>query len=305
MRIGMIGLGRMGLNMSMRLLRAGHQVVGFDVDEAAARQLEKEGGEGAASIDALVNALDAPRVVWMMVPAGDPVDATIATLVDLMSEGDIIIDGGNSDYRDTLRRAEKTKAQGIHLVDVGTSGGVWGLAEGYSMMVGGEQEAVDRLRPILEALAPAPDLGWGHVGAAGAGHYVKMIHNGIEYGMMQAYAEGFHILDARKDFDFDLKQVAEVWQHGSVVRSWLLDLIVRALEEDADLDEVSGWVGDSGEGRWTIREAIDLDVPAPVITDALYARFDSRTENSFAHRLLAVLRNQFGGHAMKARKPEL
>lgn len=304
MRIGMIGLGRMGLNMSMRLLRAGHQVVGFDVDEAAARQLEKEGGEGAASIDALVNALDAPRVVWMMVPAGDPVDATIATLVDLMSEGDIIIDGGNSDYRDTLRRAEKTKAQGIHLVDVGTSGGVWGLAEGYSMMVGGEQEAVDRLRPILEALAPAPDLGWGHVGAAGAGHYVKMIHNGIEYGMMQAYAEGFHILDARKDFDFDLKQVAEVWQHGSVVRSWLLDLIVRALEEDADLDEVSGWVGDSGEGRWTIREAIDLDVPAPVITDALYARFDSRTENSFAHRLLAVLRNQFGGHAMKARKPE-
>lgn len=300
MRIGMIGLGKMGQNMSLRLLQAGHEVVGMDLNDVNVQRLMAEGGQGAASLDELVEALHSPRAVWMMVPAGEPVDATLDALFDLLEEGDVVIDGGNSDYRDTMQRARDAASHGIHLVDVGTSGGVWGLDGGYSMMVGGDEAAVDRLRPVFEALAPAPDRGWGHVGRPGAGHYVKMIHNGIEYGLMQAYAEGFQILDARDDLGFDLKQIAEIWQHGSVVRSWLLDLIARALDEDPQLDGIGAWVGDSGEGRWTIREAIDLDVPAPVITDALYARFDSRVQDSFAHRLLAAMRNQFGGHAVRA-----
>lgn len=304
MRIGMIGLGRMGRNMSMRLLRADHEVVGFDLDAAGVRAFGEEGGKGASSLNDLVGQLDAPRVVWMMVPSGEEVDVTLNALLDLLEEGDVVVDGGNSDYRDTLRRADVALTRGIHLVDVGTSGGVWGLDEGYSLMIGGSDSAIERLRPVIEALAPEADRGWGHVGKTGTGHFVKMIHNGIEYGMMQAYAEGFHIMDARTDFDLDLKQIADIWRHGSVVRSWLLDLVSHALEADSDLESVSGWVDDSGYGRWTIREAIDLDVPAPVITDSLYARFDSRTENSFANRLLAVLRNQFGGHAVKAAKED-
>ena len=304
MQIGMIGLGRMGRNMGTRLLRAGHEVFGFDIDPESIKLLVEEGGGATDSLEDLASRLEAPRVVWIMVPSGRPVDETLATLLPLLAEGDIVVDGGNSDYRDTLRRADEAAAHGVHLVDVGTSGGIWGLAEGYSMMVGGAPEAVDRLRPVFEVLAPTKKAGWGHVGKTGTGHFVKMIHNGIEYGMMQAYAEGFHIMDARTDFELDLRQIAEIWRHGSVVRSWLLDLLTAALEEDAGLSKVSGWVDDSGYGRWTIREAIDLDVPAPVITDALYARFDSRTQNSFANRLLAVLRQRFGGHAVRAVEKE-
>lgn len=296
----MIGLGKMGQNMSLRLLRAGHEVVGFDLDQGHVRQLHDQGGIAAASLEDLGAMLEPPRIVWMMVPAGEPVDVTIHGLSDVMEEGDILIDGGNSNYRDTVRRAEEAAARGIRYVDVGTSGGIWGIEQGYSMMVGGDAGAVEHLRPILEALAPGADEGWGHVGEAGAGHFVKMVHNGIEYGLMQAYAEGFHILSAKEDYAFDLKQIAGVWQHGSVVRSWLLDLIARALDDDEGLESIGAWVGDSGEGRWTIQEAIDLDVPAPVITESLFARFNSRVENSFAHRLLAAMRNQFGGHAFRA-----
>jgi 6-phosphogluconate dehydrogenase len=236
----------------------------------------------------------------MMVPAGDPVDQTIDALQPHLDAGDILVDGGNSNYKDTLRRAEAVQEAGLHYVDVGTSGGVWGLEQGYSMMVGGPDAAVDRLRPALETLAPGPDKGWGHMGPVGAGHFVKMVHNGIEYGIMQAYAEGFDILQAKEEFDLDLHQVAETWRFGSVIRSWLLDLTARALEEDADLDAVAPWVDDSGEGRWTVQEAIDLDVPAPVITDALISRLDSRVEDSYTHKLLAAMRNQFGGHAIKS-----
>jgi len=235
----------------------------------------------------------------MMVPAGDPVDATLDDLLPLLDEGDIVVDGGNSNYKDTLRRAERVQEHGLHYVDVGTSGGVWGLEEGYSMMVGGSDEAVDQLRPALETLAPGPDKGWGHMGDVGSGHFVKMVHNGIEYGVMQAYAEGFDIMKSKEKFDLDLQQVAETWRFGSVVRSWLLDLTARALDQDQDLPDIAPWVDDSGEGRWTVKEAIDLDVPAPVITDALISRLDSRVEDSYTHKLLAAMRNQFGGHAVK------
>jgi 6-phosphogluconate dehydrogenase len=236
----------------------------------------------------------------MMVPAGDAVDATLDDLLPHLEEGDILVDGGNSNYKDTLRRADRADEHGLHYVDVGTSGGVWGLEEGYSMMVGGPDAAVDHLRPALETLAPGPDKGWGHMGAVGAGHFVKMVHNGIEYGVMQAYAEGFDIMHAKDEFDLDLQQVAETWRFGSVVRSWLLDLTARALEEDPDLPDIAPWVDDSGEGRWTVKEAIDLDVPAPVITDALISRLDSRVEDSYTHKLLAAMRNQFGGHDVKS-----
>ena len=299
MRIGMIGLGKMGANMSRRLMNDGHEVVGFDLDEEAVRELEGEGAGGALALDALVDQLDPPRVCWMMVPAGDAVDATIDDLRPLLSEGDILVDGGNSNYKDTLRRANRVQEHGLHYVDVGTSGGVWGLDEGYSMMVGGAEEAVDQLRPALTTLAPGPDKGWGHMGDVGSGHFVKMVHNGIEYGVMQAYAEGFDIMQAKDEFDLDLQQVAETWRFGSVVRSWLLDLTARALDEDQDLSGIEPWVDDSGEGRWTVKEAIDLDVPAPVITDALISRLDSRVEDSYTHKLLAAMRNQFGGHDVK------
>ena len=299
MKLGMIGLGKMGANMSRRLVRDGHEVVGFDLDESAVQELEDDGAIGAAALDDLVDELEPPRVCWMMVPAGDPVDATLDDLLPLLGEGDIVVDGGNSNYKDTLRRADRAEENGQHYVDVGTSGGVWGLEEGYSMMVGGADEAVDQLRPALTTLAPGPDKGWGHMGEVGSGHFVKMVHNGIEYGVMQAYAEGFDILKNKDDFDLDLQQVAETWRFGSVIRSWLLDLTARALDQDQDLPDIAPWVDDSGEGRWTVKEAIDLDVPAPVITDALISRLDSRVEDSYTHKLLAAMRNQFGGHAVK------
>ncbi|MFB6249975.1 MAG: phosphogluconate dehydrogenase (NAD(+)-dependent, decarboxylating) [Salinibacter sp.] len=300
MKLGMIGLGKMGANMSRRLMRDGHEVVGFDLDESAVQELEDDGAEGTTALDDLVDELDPPRVCWMMVPAGDAVDATLGDLLPLLGEGDIVVDGGNSNYKDTLRRAGRAEGAGIYYVDVGTSGGVWGLEEGYSMMVGGADEAVDQLRPALTTLAPGPDKGWGHMGEAGSGHFVKMVHNGIEYGVMEAYAEGFDILKNKGAFDLDLQQVAETWRFGSVIRSWLLDLTARALEGDQELSDIEPWVDDSGEGRWTVKEAIDLDVPAPVITDALISRFDSRVEDSYTHRLLAAMRNQFGGHAVKS-----
>ena len=299
MKLGMIGLGKMGANMSRRLVRDGHEVVGFDLDESAVQELEDDGATGAAALDDLVDELEPPRVCWMMVPAGDPVDATLDDLLPLLGEGDIVVDGGNSNYKDTLRRADRAEENGQHYVDVGTSGGVWGLEEGYSMMVGGAGEAVDQLRPTLTTLAPGPDKGWGHMGAVGSGHFVKMVHNGIEYGVMEAYAEGFDILKNKDDFDLDLQHVAETWRFGSVIRSWLLDLTARALDQDQDLPDIAPWVDDSGEGRWTVKEAIDLDVPAPVITDALISRLDSRVEDSYTHKLLAAMRNQFGGHAVK------
>jgi len=299
MQLGMIGLGKMGANMSRRLLRNGHDVVGFDLNQEAVAELASDGGDAAESLADLVDQLDGPRNVWMMVPAGDAVDATMDDLLPLLDQGDRLIDGGNTRYTHTLRRAGRAQQVDVHYIDVGTSGGVWGLEEGYSMMVGGPDDAVGALQPIFETLAPDPEKGWGHVGKAGAGHFVKMVHNGIEYGVMQAYAEGFHIMNAKDEFDLDLHQVAEIWRFGSVIRSWLLDLAARALHEDQDLAEVAAWVNDSGEGRWTVQEAIDLDVPAPVITDALIQRLQSRQDETYAHRLLAALRNQFGGHDVK------
>ncbi len=299
MDLGMIGLGRMGANMSERLVRAGHRVVGFDPNEDAREAAAGKGIEVTDSLKALVEALRPPRALWMMVPAGDIVESTIAEARKLLQRDDVLIDGGNSNYKDTVRRSEQLAEDSLHYVDCGTSGGVWGLAEGYSLMIGGDEEAVERLRPIFETLAPAKDKGWGRVGASGAGHFTKMVHNGIEYGLMQAYAEGFAVLQHKSEFDLDLHRVAEVWRYGSVVRSWLLDLSARALEENPSLEGIAPYVEDSGEGRWTVAEAIDLDVSAPVITLALLERLRSRDDDSFADKLLAAMRNQFGGHAIK------
>jgi 6-phosphogluconate dehydrogenase len=298
MDIGMIGLGRMGANMAERLRRGGHRVVGFD-NHVEAATVGERGIEHAASLAALVGQLPAPRAIWLMVPAGIAVDETIAALRILLTHGDLIVDGGNSNYKDSRQRAESLAGQGIEFVDCGTSGGIWGLSEGYSLMLGGNVDAVERLRPLLETLAPAADRGWGRVGPAGAGHYTKMIHNGIEYGLMQAYAEGFSLLRHKTEFALDLHQIAEIWRHGSVVRSWLLDLAAEALAENPALDGIAPYVADSGEGRWTVAEAIDLDVPAPVITLALLARLRSRDTASFSDKLLAALRQQFGGHAIR------
>jgi 6-phosphogluconate dehydrogenase len=299
MQLGLIGLGKMGGNMAERLLKGGHKVVGFDPSPDALKRLEGNGGTSTASIEDLVKKLDAPRAIWVMVPSGKATDDTIDKLKALMSKDDILIDGGNSNYKDSQLRAMKVKEAGIHFIDVGTSGGVWGLKEGYAMMVGGERESVDRLRPIFETLAPARDKGWGHVGPHGAGHFVKMIHNGIEYGMMQAYAEGFAIMKKKDSMGLDMLQISEIWQHGSVVRSWLLDLLVNAFQQDQELEEIAPYVNDSGEGRWTVFESIDLDVPAPVITLSLLTRFRSRDGYAYYDRLLSALRNQFGGHAVK------
>jgi 6-phosphogluconate dehydrogenase len=299
MEIAMIGLGKMGANMTKRLLQGGHRVVVSDLNAEVVAEVVKEGAIAANELAALPDLLAAPRAVWVMVPAGDPTESVINSLARVLSPGDIIIDGGNSNYKDTMRRAAALQDKGIHFVDVGTSGGVWGLSEGYSMMVGGREEAVAHLRPALETLAPGADTGWGHVGPSGSGHFVKMVHNGIEYGLMQAYAEGFEIMKAKADFNLDLHQVAEIWRFGSVVRSWLLDLTANALAADQNLNDIRGWVADSGEGRWTVFEAIDLDVPAPVITASLQARFVSRQDESYAAKLLAAMRNQFGGHAVK------
>src|ERR1700691_2476173 len=299
MQIAMIGLGRMGANMAQRLLRGGHTVVGYDPAVDARKALEQKGAESAASLDQMVAKLKAPRTVWLMVPAGEVTDGTVTALSPLLSPGDTIIDGGNSNYRDTQRRAKAVAQRQIHYVDSGTSGGVWGLREGYSLMIGGDEAVVERLRPIFETLAPAPDQGWGRVGAVGSGHYTKMVHNGIEYGLMQAYAEGFSILQHKSEFKLDLHQIAEIWRYGSVVRSWLLDLTSDALEKNPTMHGIAPYVADSGEGRWTVAEAIDLGVPAMVITASLLERLSSRDNDSFADKLLSAMRNQFGGHAIK------
>jgi 6-phosphogluconate dehydrogenase len=299
MDLAMVGLGKMGLNMATRLARGGHRVIGYARTDATVQEAIKLGAEGAHTLEEAVSKLKAPRIVWLMIPAGKVTHDTVQHLSTLLEAGDMVIDGGNSNYKDSILHAAMLEPKGIEFVDCGTSGGIWGLTEGYSLMIGGKPEVVEKMRPIFETLAPAADQGWGYVGPHGAGHYVKMIHNGIEYGMMQAFAEGFSILKAKKEFAMDLAQISHIWQHGSVVRSWLLDLAARALDEDTELTDIKPWVADSGEGRWTVFESIDLDVPAPVITLSLQMRFASRDEENYTARMLAALRNQFGGHAIK------
>jgi len=298
MQLGFVGLGKMGLNMVTRLSKGGHQVVAYDRDPSATARAETVGARGVASLDSLVLALAPPRAVWVMVPAGDPTESTVAALADLLSPGDVIIDGGNTNFHDDLRRAESLGAKDISYVDAGTSGGVWGLTEGYCLMVGGDEKACAHLEPIFLTLAP--ENGYLRVGGHGAGHYVKMIHNGIEYGLMQAYAEGFELLH-ESPYRFNAGAIASLWLHGSVVRSWLLELGARALAENPDLTGIEGYVEDSGEGRWTLHEGIDRAVPLPVLSAALFARFRSRQTDPFSDRLLAALRNQFGGHSVKKR----
>ena len=299
MQLGMIGLGRMGANMATRLLRDGHEVVVHDLDADAVERSRASGARGVTSLEDLPGLLTPPRAVWVMVPSGQPTEDTVTNLSSLLEAGDALIDGGNSNYRDTVRRGRALGEKGLAYVDAGTSGGVWGLEKGYSLMIGGEKAVVNRLRPIFESLAPSAERGWGHVGPTGAGHFAKMIHNGIEYGMMQALAEGFAILKKKAEFNLDLHQIAEIWRHGSVVRSWLLDLTAAALRENQGLSHIAPYVSDSGEGRWTVAEAVDLDVPAPVLTHSLIARLRSRDEESYADRLLAAMRNQFGGHPVR------
>ncbi|HYY24882.1 MAG TPA: decarboxylating 6-phosphogluconate dehydrogenase [Candidatus Udaeobacter sp.] len=296
MELGMIGLGRMGANMTERLLAAGHRVISYDRSPEAIQRVVDKGATGAHSLADFVKQLTVPRAIWLMVPAGDPVDQTIEQLLPLLSKGDILIDGGNSNYKDSIRRAEKLEPQGIHFVDAGTSGGIWGLKLGYCMMIGGEKEVIEWLKPIFETLAPTG--GYLHVGPHGAGHFVKMIHNGIEYGMLQAYGEGFELLKASQ-FDLDLPKIAHLWNQGSVVRSWLLELAESAFSKDPQLASIRGYVEDSGEGRWTVQEAIERNVPAPVLMLSLFARFASRQEDSFSAKVIAALRNEFGGHAVK------
>ncbi|MCI4364877.1 MAG: decarboxylating 6-phosphogluconate dehydrogenase [Thermoplasmata archaeon] len=299
MELGMVGLGKMGANMTVRLVRGGHRVVGFARTPSVVDAVVQQGATGSTSLADMVRQLAPPRVVWLMIPSGAPVDQTLDQLRPLLAPGDLIVDGGNSYYRDTLRRSTLVTSWGFRYVDVGTSGGIWGLAGGYSMMVGGDPADVERVRPILETLAPGPQQGWGRMGSVGSGHFVKMVHNGIEYGLMQAYAEGFAVLQAKTDFALDLHQVAEVWRYGSVIRSWLLELTEDALAENPTLKGIEPWVVDSGEGRWTVTEAMDLNIPAPVITLALQQRLRSRETDPFTERLLAMLRNKFGGHEVK------
>lgn len=299
MKLAMVGLGKMGANMARRLIKDGHEVVVSDVNEAAIADLADEGGIPSSSLADAISQLPSPKIVWVMVPAGKITESVVSGVKAELSSGDIIIDGGNSNYKETQRRGDECADIGICLMDCGTSGGVWGLAEGYSMMIGGDSDPVSHCTPIFETLAPAADKGWGHVGPRGSGHYTKMVHNGIEYGMMQAYAEGFNILKAKEEFGLDMHQIAKVWQHGSVVRSWLLDLTADALSEDQEFSEIAPYVPDSGEGRWTVQDSIDLNVPAPVITLALQMRFLSRDDNQYWARMLSAMRNQFGGHAIK------
>ncbi len=299
MKIGMIGLGKMGGNMARRLMQKGHDVVVWDRSPDAVQEISDEGATGVESLEAMVESLSEPRHIWMMIPEGKPVEDTLETLRPLLSAGDTLIDGGNSRWKDSVRRANMLKEDKIHWVDCGTSGGVWGLSEGYCLMYGGDKSACDAMQPVFEALAP--ENGHLYCGEAGAGHFTKMVHNGIEYGIMQAYAEGFELLDTTP-FDIDLPAVAKVWQHGSVIRSWLLELTERALQEDPGLESLEAYVPDSGEGRWTVDAAVELAVPAPVITQALFARFQSRNSDAFGLKMLSALRNQFGGHAMKKRE---
>ena len=297
MKIGMVGLGRMGANMTVRLLRGGHEVVAHDVNPEAVEDASNEGARGASSLEDLVEQLDAPRTVWVMVPAGSVTTQTIDSLASLLSGGDAIVDGGNSRYTESIARASELAEREIAFVDAGTSGGVWGLTEGYCLMVGGDEATFKRLEPLFATLAP--ENGYAHVGPPGAGHFVKMIHNGIEYGLMQAYGEGFELLKA-SELALDLPQIAELWRHGSVIRSWLLDLAARALAHDPELDGIAGYVEDSGEGRWTIEHAINHAVPAPALALSLFARFSSRQQESFAAKLLAALRQEFGGHPVRS-----
>ena len=298
MKLGMIGLGKMGGNMTERLMKDRHEVVVYDRSPETVQKYVALGSKGVDGAAAMVASLAAPRVVWIMVPAGKPVDDTIAALLPGMSKGDVIIDGGNSNFHDTMRRGAELSQKGIELVDSGTSGGIWGLANGYCLMIGGSESAFKLCEPIFRTLAPAN--GYAHMGPTGAGHYVKMIHNGVEYGMLQAYAEGYEILHASKDFKLDLHKISAVWNNGSVVRSWINELAERAFEKDSDLDALKGFVADSGEGRWTVQEAVDLDVPAPVITLSLLMRLRSRQDDSFSAKVIAALRNEFGGHAVKS-----
>ena len=299
MELGMIGLGRMGGNMTQRLLQGGHRVVAYTPNAEAMQTAAQQGAVGASSIEDLVSKLAVPRAVWIMIPAGESIESTINKLANLSSPGDAIIDGGNSYYKDSVRRAAALQEKGLAFLDSGTSGGIWGLKEGYSLMVGGDADAFRRLEPIFQTLAPGSDRGYGHVGPAGAGHFVKMVHNGIEYGMMQAFSEGFELMQAKGEFNLNTTNIAEIWRYGSVVRSWLLDLTAAVLHDDPTLDSLQAYVEDSGEGHWAVQESVDLGVPAPVIALSLQARFRSRQDNSFGARLLAALRNQFGGHATR------
>lgn len=296
MELGFIGLGKMGMNMVTRLRRDQHRVVVYDRSNDLITQAEGQGCIGSSSLADLVGKLSAPRAVWMMVPSGAPTEETTQAVAALLQPGDIIVDGGNTRFHDDVRRAAELKKRGIHYIDAGTSGGIWGLKVGYCLMVGGEDAAVKRLEPVFKTLAP--ENGWAHVGAVGAGHYVKMVHNGIEYSMMQGYAEGFELM-SKSEYKLDLALVADLWMHGSVVRSWLLELAAGALKEDQKLDKLKGYVQDSGEGRWMIADAIEKDVPVPTLTTALFTRFRSRQEESFAEKMLAALRNAFGGHAVR------
>jgi len=296
MQLGFVGLGKMGLNMVTRLVRGGHQIVAFDRSADAVAKAETASARGAATLDAVVAALTPPRAVWVMVPAGEPTESTVAALGDRLAAGDAIIDGGNTNFHDDVRRAQTLAAKQVHYIDAGTSGGIWGLKEGYCLMVGGREDVCRRLEPIFLTLAP--EGGYLRVGDSGAGHYVKMVHNAIEYGLMQAYAEGFNLMHA-SEYQIDLPAVASLWMRGSVVRSWLLELTARALKEDPALASLEAFVEDSGEGRWTLHEAVDRAVPLPVLSAALFTRFRSRDRNPFGERLLAALRNQFGGHAVK------
>jgi 6-phosphogluconate dehydrogenase len=303
MKLAMIGLGRMGGNMARRLLKGGHQVVGYNRSKDVTLEIQKEAGLlPAFSLKEAVQQLEAPRIVWLMLPAGEVTESTLTELAGLLAPGDIVVEGGNSNFRDSMRRAGEFAQKKIHYLDAGVSGGIWGRENGYALMIGGDAKIARQLEPIFKTLAPAADKGWGRVGPNGAGHFTKMVHNGIEYGMMQSYAEGFEIMRARKDFDLDVYQIAELWRDGSVVRSWLLDLAALALKDDPALKDIAGFVEDSGEGRWTAFEAINEDVPAPIITLSLMQRFASRQDESYANKLIAALRQQFGGHAVKKSK---
>ncbi|MBF0484275.1 MAG: decarboxylating 6-phosphogluconate dehydrogenase [Candidatus Omnitrophica bacterium] len=297
MKIGFVGLGRMGLNMVQRLLNDGHEIVAYARKESSREPAKKMGAETVASLEALVDKLEAPRKIWVMVPEGEATEETIRELWNLLDKGDIVVDGGNSNYKDSIRRAKTYIPKGLGFIDCGTSGGIWGLKIGYCLMYGGEKEFVAQLEPVFKSLAPKD--GYLHVGPSGSGHFVKMMHNGIEYAILQAYAEGFEILNAKKEFNIDLPSVAHLWNQGSVVRSWLLELAEDALKKDPKLENIKGYVDDSGEGRWSAKEAIDIDVPAPTITLALFERFRSRQEQSFGNKFIAALRNEFGGHEVK------
>jgi len=299
MELGIIGLGRMGMNLALRLLGGGHRVVGYDLDTDARNAFLTAGGQTAALLPLLVDSLTGPRTFWLMLPQGDAVEASIQALLPLLDKDDLVIDGGNSHYRDSQRRARQLGERGIAFLDVGTSGGIWGLRDGFCLMVGGERAVFDRVVPLLQSLAPGPERGYAYLGPSGAGHFAKMVHNGVEYALMEAYAEGFALLNAKDEFAFDLAQVADTWRFGSVVRSWLLDLAAQALTEQPELAGIAPYVEDTGEGRWAVSEAIALEVPVPAMAAALQTRFRSRQESPFAERLLAALRRQFGGHPVR------